>query len=221
LVKTSRLSTVTKMYRAAAHSFKKRVAKDVPAGLRPKFVLSFSDTFLICTDGTTFKDFLIILYACDSLFIAAIENRLKIRGAVTVGNLVSSKKIIIGKPIVEAYACEQNQDWMGCWITSKCVRTIPKEDAKSLLDKHEILRYRIPLKSGKVSNLYAFNWLKPVEWNLIDKSGGLVSAQEMRDVVSYLEEERVLTWDAKRKINNTKLFYEHALRFPEVSLQTK
>ena len=84
LVGSCRLASVAKMYGSAAKDFKKRIKNDVPKGLRPKFVLSFSDTFLICTDGITFKDFQAILYACDSLFIAAVENRLKIRGAVTV-----------------------------------------------------------------------------------------------------------------------------------------
>jgi hypothetical protein len=145
-----------------------------------------------------------------------VENRLKIRGAVTVGNLISTGNMVIGKPIVEAYRCEQIQDWMGCWINSKCMRTISKEDAKSLIAKKQILRYKIPLKSGRVSNLYAFNWLKPIEWDIIDKNGGKwVPVEKVRQAVSYLGDEKGLEWDARRKMDNTKLFCEYALSFPE------
>jgi len=218
LVRTSKLPAVAKMYRSAVRSFR-QMLKNVPLRLRPRFVLFFSDTFLICTDGVTPKDFKVILYACDSLFLAATKNRLKIRGAVTIGHVISSGNILIGKPIVEAYARELDQDWMGCWITKRCIEAIPKKEVKALIHGHDIFRYKIPLKSGKISNQYAFNWLKSVERDLIDKNKPkLVPVEEIRRTVAYLENEKPLTWDAKRKLDNAKLFYEHALKFPEVSI---
>jgi hypothetical protein len=35
--------------------------------------------------------------------------------------------LLLGKPIVEAYEMEQNQNWMGCWISDDVVKSLSKK----------------------------------------------------------------------------------------------
>jgi hypothetical protein len=87
-------------------------------------VLNYSDSFLMYTlDINDIKQdridnaFHAILAACDSLFVAANENRLPIRGSITVGDIIICDDLVIGKPIVDAYEMEQKQEWIGCWVS--------------------------------------------------------------------------------------------------------
>ena len=61
--------------------------------------------------------FLALLAVCDSLFYAANEHRLPIRGTITAGELIVSNGIEIGTPIVDAYEKDAKRDASKIYIT--------------------------------------------------------------------------------------------------------
>jgi len=49
---------------------------------------------------------------------------LPIRGAIIVGDLTVGGDVVFGKPIIDAYEMEQQQKWIGCWISDGCVQKV-------------------------------------------------------------------------------------------------
>jgi hypothetical protein len=125
---------------------------------------TFSDTFLIYTADHRDKGqedideyFNAMLGVCDALFHSANSNRIPIRGAITVGELIVDEGVLLGKPIVEAYEMEQNQNWMGCWISDAAFECVSKQLQDRHMNGNLILKYKIPLKKGDIKEYYAFN----------------------------------------------------------------
>ena len=126
---------------------------------------TFSDTFLIYTADHRDKRqedideyFNAMLGVCDALFHSANSNEIPIRGAITVGELIVDEGLLLGKPIVEAYEMEQNQNWMGCWISDDAVKCVSKRLLDRQMNGNLILKYKIPLKKGDIKECYVFNW---------------------------------------------------------------
>jgi len=141
---------------------------------------SYADTLLIYSADLTSETqseknmlFLAMLAACDAIFLAANEYKLPIRGAMSKGELIISKGILIGKPIIKAYKAERKQDWIGCWIKNECISEI--SNLNEHLSAKSLIRYKIPLKvdpdeiecpqstlkgQKRRINYIAFNWLQ-------------------------------------------------------------
>jgi hypothetical protein len=203
LVRNSKLGDVFKTYQSVK-TYIEEMQSHLEALLRkkPLTIHNFSDTFLIYTcniRGLIQKDideiFLSLLAACDSLFIAANENKLPIRGAITAGELIVADGIEIGKPIIDAYEKEKNQEWIGCWIDQECINKLSKEGIDEHKKEKVIIEYKIPLKDGKVEKKYAYNWVKSRPFQLGN--------------YNFLEDSS--DWSAKRKQKNTKEFIDFVL----------
>ena len=128
-------------------------------------VVNYSDTFLIYTldinnieQDRIDRTFHAILAACDSLFIGANENELPIRGAITVGDIILSDDVVIGKPIAEAYKLGQQQEWIGCRVSKEALWRISDEAIDGHIKELAIIEYEIPCKNGKVEKMFAYNW---------------------------------------------------------------
>jgi hypothetical protein len=214
LVKNGQLKRVYKTYLRTKHSFsafqrainRKHDSKVVNAQI-------FSDTFLVYTDTVGDDRFRAMLAMVGILFVSAMENDLMVRGAVTTGTLIASGRAIIGKPIVDAYAHEQAQEWMGCWFASDSMEgAIPKEYLDDSISKSTILKYKIPLKSGDVKEHCALNWVRFMKVLYEGLNGGAsITETELRRSTSLLNIEG-LKWDAQRKIINTRAFLKYAIK---------
>lgn len=171
----------------------------------------FSNTFLLYSNGVSDKAFTALLAMCDALFMSTVKHGLSIRGSITVGNLMTSGRAVVGKPIVEAHQHEGLQDWMGCLLTDKCIAEISKKEFDKCLNNCTILEYEIPLKSGEVCKQHAFNWIKSIEWALRFKNRGKpVTREQLLKATSFLDK-NPSCWQARRKISNTKQFREYAI----------
>jgi len=128
-------------------------------------VVNYSDSFLIYTldindieQDRIDKAFHTLLAACDSLFIAANENSLPLRASITVGDIIVSNNVVIGKPVIEAYEMEQQQEWIGCWVSKNALDLLSKEALEGHIKERAIVEYKIPLKKGNVEKMFAYDW---------------------------------------------------------------
>ena len=168
----------------------------------------FSDTILMYTSEVNDTSFLALLAACDFLFLAAIENELPIRGATSVGELIVSNGIEIGKPIVEANKNEKKQDWIGLWITDDCMARINRYEH---LIRKDIVEYEIPLKDGEVKKRYALNWVKSLPRKIMsEKRKNDFSTDEIKEEIKFFRK-LPSDWKVKRKYENTKQFIDFVL----------
>jgi len=172
--------------------------KHLGALMEPKIVsmINYSDTFLIYTkniDGLEQSSidevFHVLLAACDFLFIAANESELPIRGAISVGDIILSDDVVIGKPIVEAYEMEQQQEWIGCMVSSNALGAISSGAKDNHIKDLAIVEYEIPCKKGKVERLFAYNWTLSETF----KESGF----------RILNKKQSIDWSSERKHRNT------------------
>lgn len=220
LVQNKKLHVVAKSYKSAQIYFKEMIGHiNAVAQQRGKDTIEedaisfhiFSDTFLVHTSKVSDRDFLVLLAACDSLFLASNKNKLQIRGATAVGDLIVSDGMEIGKPIIDSYENEKKQDWIGCWITKECIEKISEKALNDHLDSKSIVKYEIPLKDGKVRNEYAFNWVKSIP-NIVKgkKRKNDFTLEEIRREIKFFHN-KPKQWPAKRIHENTRKFMEFVL----------
>ena len=187
LVNNDKLEDVYKVFMSVSNLINdtRAMAGHLDALLESKVdaVLNYSDTFLIYTLDISSLDqkkidhaFHELLAGCDSLFISANENKLPIRGAITVGDIIVSNDIVIGKPIVQAYELEKQQEWIGCRISESALGSISKKAIDEHIKAMAIIEYEIPCKSGKVEKMFAYNWteslpFKKGDFEILNKRG--------------------------------------------------
>jgi hypothetical protein len=209
LIKNNDLEKVAQTYQKARSDFENNI-QHIDALLQKDSVSFriFSDTFLIYTSEVSDESFLALLAGLDFLFIAANENKLPIRGATAVGELIVSNGIEIGIPIVEAYENEQKQDWTGCWVGDSCLDRVNKDDH---LSGRDIVEYEIPLKDGEVRKNYAFNWVKSIP-NIIRSKHKKndFTPEEIKKEIKFFRN-KATKWSAKRKHENTRKFIDFVL----------
>jgi hypothetical protein len=213
LVRNKELSKVADTYRKAKSDIQDSInyVNDLHRYYRRKDRVkfrAFSDTFLIYTSGTSENCFLSILGACGSLFSAAVEHSLPLRGSVTRGPLMSSSGVELGKAIVEAYENEQKQDWIGCWIAEPCIL---KTDITKYIASKRIVPYEIPLKDGEVHSRLAFNWVQSVSWKVMLENGrNDFTSDQIIEAITFTDG-TPNDWATRRKLENTKRFVEFVL----------
>lgn len=220
LVQNKKLHIVARSYKSAQSYFKERIDHINALSQRSgddklqKNAISFhifSDTFLVHTSKVSDRDFLVLLTACDSLFLAGNKNKLQIRGATAVGELIVTDGIEIGKPIIDSYENEKRQDWIGCWITKECIKKISKKAFNEHLKDKSIVKYEIPLKDGKVRHEYAFNWVKSIPNGIkLRKRKNDVTLEEIKNEIKFFRN-KPANWSARRKHENTRKFIDFVL----------
>lgn len=169
---------------------------------------NYADTILIHTEEVSDKGFEAIIAACGFVFNVALEAGMPIRGATGVGKMVNSDKLIFGRPIIDAYKNEQNQDWIGCWISQECTNRITLSALEMHKMNRDIVLYPIPLKKGDVKKEYAFNWVESLNKQKYD---------QIKD--RFFKKGTPHEWPAERKLKNTKEFrgFVENLREPETN----
>jgi hypothetical protein len=205
LLKNSEVGTVAATY----DSMRREISKytdDINRALQSKVVSRcFSDTFLLYTVDTTKESFDGLVIACFFLYFAAISNKLCLRGAITVGDLLVTDGMEIGRPIVKAYNNEQKQDWMGCWIDDECL-----SQPQQYLDRKWIVKYQIPLKGKEcLCERYALNWLYlfcDMDSRLGLRAGSRPFDKRRISKLINISQWNPENWDQKRKVDNTKRF---------------
>jgi hypothetical protein len=210
LIKTRKLEEVAELYSTVKKYFEEMLnyANSLCNRDIVKFY-NFSDTFLIHTQNKDDINFQTLLYACDALFLgfneAAQKNNIAIRGAINYGEIMSVEGILIGKPIIEAFEKEKQQEWIGCWIGDDCLN---KNRLSEYICDKSIVEYVIPLKNGIVKNCYAFNWVKSIAHKYkVENKNFNFGSKEIIGEINFLKFEPE-KWDVKRKYSNTFTFVE-------------
>jgi len=188
---------------------------------------TISDSIIFWTNNDSLESFFVLFTAASTLMISSLVMGLPLRGSITAGELSmthgfydynksSIKSSLIGKPIVNAYELEKQQNWSGCVIDDKCIklyleaikkRKLTEEDPygiSNLLNSDLIVKYNVPFKNNKSKNSkyltkYVINWTK----------GGIFqhySASELERKFSE-HNKNIERDDVKEKIKNTVDFY--------------
>ena len=107
---------------------------------------------------------------------------------------------------MNAYKAEINFEWMGCTLDSECFEQITKIitqnnnslnfEIDNLFKENIIVKYMPPRKCGDVETLYTINWVDLIIQGLYNKRE--IQNQFMKNINSTK-----LTWQDKRKIDNT------------------
>ncbi len=208
LVRTSKLEEVANLYFEVKKYFEDMLC-DVNSLCHRDIVkfYNFSDTFLIHTQNKDDIDFQALLVACDALFLGVNEiaqnNNIAIRGTIQSGEIISAEGVLIGRPIIEAFEKEKQQEWIGCWVGVDCLN---EDQFKEYICDKSIVEYSIPLKYGKVKNCYAFNWVKSIAHKYkVENKNFNFGSKEIMGEINFLKFEPE-KWDVKKKYNNTVTF---------------
>jgi hypothetical protein len=88
----------------------------------------FSDS-IVLTTGDSVDSFKSILIACSRLLGIMLEKEIPLRGAVTYGQYVyepsKNGTFVAGKAVVDAYAFETAQDWVGVMLAPFAIKRAP------------------------------------------------------------------------------------------------
>ena len=160
----------------------------------------FQDTLIIISSGDTDHQLASIIQYTSSLLALTFAEGIFLRGAVTHGEAYITATAALGKPIVNAYVMEQNQEWIGCSVDLECVKAADKETKRWLGESNIIFPYPVPFKNGALRSEFVLNW--PLR--LISESG-LKALQQGWD---KLTPESTPSWDILRKVHNTDEFLQ-------------
>jgi len=130
--------------------------------VQPVHVFSFSDTFVLLSDGDSIGALLSFLSATIYLTRTLYSQSLPVRGAVTFGEAdftgVGSSHAV-GKAIIAAAELEKQQDWLGIAIDEAGF----PDAGRALIARKEfapvLLRWDVPLKEGRhLKAALVVNW---------------------------------------------------------------
>lgn len=109
--------------------------------------LVFSDTIVIFAPDLNPESYPWFLSQAEHLITRAIEVRLPLRGAISVGTsfLSSTPPIIIGPSFTDAYEYCEDQNWIGLLLTPSVTKALSEANLNPL--HHDFVRDKIPLKS--------------------------------------------------------------------------
>jgi len=200
--------------KALHHSLHKRdFPSEVPAktafvGNEHVGVAWFSDTVLLYTrrdDDEAVQQ--LILTIGWLLFETMIGGNTRIRGGISYGEayIDEANSIFVGKPIVEAYRLEQQQQWSGAALTATGSNRIPEHIRSGQYADWWVVPYDVPLKTGATLRTLAINWT----WGFHDPTWRLRWSKSA-DVPTELD------WqtqpDICEKFTNTKRFHDAICR---------
>ncbi len=160
----------------------------------------FQDTLIIISAGDTNRQLASIIQYCSALLALTFAEGIFLRGAVTHGEAYITTTAALGKPIVDAYAMEQNQEWIGCWVDLECVKAAGKETKRWIRENNIIFPYPVPFKNGVLRSEFVINW--PL--CLISESG----LKALRQGWDKLVPQELPSWEILRKIHNTDAFLQ-------------
>lgn len=89
----------------------------------------FSDSIVLTCKGDDAEPLCTLAGACSRLFSDLLEEQIALRGAIAFGDFfrsaVGESVFVAGRAIVEAYAFERAQDWVGIMLTPSALARIP------------------------------------------------------------------------------------------------
>ena len=132
----------------------------------------FSDTVVIYTKDDTDEAVRDLLSSVAWLvFETLIDGRTKVRAGIAYGEayIDPTNSLYVGKPIVEAYRLEQQQQWSGAALAPSAVARLPEHVRNGEFADWWIKPWAVPLKSGEVLQTLAANWNQGIhsrDWRL-------------------------------------------------------
>lgn len=166
-------------------------------------VMWFSDTFLFYTREDTDDSIRRLLQVLAWMhFETIVSHRAMLRSAVTYGEsyIDEESSIAVGKPIVEAYELEREQDWSGGILSRKAVLRLPHVVQQNGDFNWWVVPYKVPFKNDKHCQSLAINWtqgLLPPGWQMNwSEESSNPTDEDLRE-----------SPDIAAKFQNTKRFY--------------
>lgn len=89
----------------------------------------FSDSIILTTPDAYIESLLELLLRCSRLFGLMLNTGIPLRGAIAYGafsrEAMAESVFVAGRPIIEAYRFESEQDWVGIMLAPSVVRQVP------------------------------------------------------------------------------------------------
>ncbi len=121
----------------------------------------FSDTILLFTRKDTDNSLQELLQILASLiYMSIIEGSTRLRAGIAYGEafIDPKKAMYVGKPIINAYRMEQQQQWSGAALTKSTSERVPEDVRNGGSADWPIHPYEVPLKDNKTISRLAINW---------------------------------------------------------------
>ena len=85
--------------------------------------LWLSDTFVMFSDDDSASSYRVIQYAAKHFIEECLYSGVPIRGAISVGSLVTSddNRSIMGEAFIDAYVTGEDQDWIGLLLSERAI----------------------------------------------------------------------------------------------------
>jgi hypothetical protein len=95
----------------------------------------FSDTILILSNDDSFQELIKLIQIVSYVLFDLTHNQhIPIKGSISTGDIIEMKEekesILAGKPIIEAYNYEQQQNWLGIILAPSVISKYPDIDLK-------------------------------------------------------------------------------------------
>ncbi|HMT96888.1 MAG TPA: hypothetical protein PKC62_09390 [Ferruginibacter sp.] len=176
-----------------------------------------SDSIILWTESCEYQNVIEFIHRVQRLMRNCFVGGFPLRGTISYGSLFHNEKniasktynhfdLIVGPALMNAYKAEINFEWMGCTLDSECFEQITKIitqnnnslnfEIDNLFKENIIVKYMPPRKCGDVETLYTINWVDLIIQGLYNKRE--IQNQFMKNINSTK-----LTWQDKRKIDNT------------------
>jgi len=196
----------------------------------------FSDSILLYTDNDEPYNFCRLVHVTKFLIHNAFSCGIALRGAISNGEMLANDGMYMGKPLIEAYKAEEEQEWCGAYVVDETIDFVRSKDSKCidfLIDIAALVEYNVPFKKhndgtemkskynfcinwanldfdcmfeGRVFAAYPFLWTEIGRF--IDK-GQKMSKKKQNDLYFPLDFSHFNN-DIQRKIKNTQDFYSFA-----------
>lgn len=133
----------------------------------------FSDTVLLYTKDDTDKSIQELLAAVAwLLFETMMQGITRIRAGLAYGEVFidPDNSLYVGRPIVEAYRLEQEQQWAGAALAKSAEERIPKGARSGQYADWWVIPYQVPLKESGPTQMLAVNWnqgIHAANWKML------------------------------------------------------
>lgn len=167
-----------------------------------------SDNVVLWVEDLSIRSFVMLSTTIESMLQLGFSCGLPLRGAISSGSFsvmkLNDNVSIIGKPLIEAFSSEANQNWAGCVLNNSafeqlkysCVNS-EQEWKIALSHFHNLIRYDVPSKLDNI-NQYVINWTNAID-NIERVEKSFESFRSSNNNSKTLE-----------VVNNTKTFYKYA-----------
>lgn len=167
--------------------------------------LFISDTIIIYSINAEIENFLKIVSLAQVVIANSFELGIPLRGCLTSGMLtikhLKDNDILFGKPIVDAYEFEKNQEWAGCCVTSKCIETVERFHVNKnkpcmdwLIKNKSLIKYDLPLKLNRIENMFVINWRIAADVIFLDENSiADAFCMHKKDPIDPKEHEKIET----------------------------